>query len=244
MDNRYYKNVIAGMDSFLKENGFVADGEIFKNETKALKVEYNDARQMYILNIADISEGEIGEFSEASAWLFDDSQNEKDAEYVSIDFVDTLRKNMGIKVARVGGVVDLPAASKGDVMDISGFAKKVLDVYPQFKDLYKEHVAKYGNFLYMKFFGETFVLQIKQVVSENNKKAVKKLLELCENAYIAGDRDTVNTVVACLAAAAYGDDDTKAKILEMLSENNHFKMSVESFIPMLKNKKISDLLIK
>lgn len=245
MDNRYYSDVIAGMKPFFDENGFVSDDGIFKNDKKAAKIEYSDARQSYILNLADVEGETVGEYREASAWLFDDSQTAKDAEFVAIDFVDTIKKDLGIRGKRIAaGIVDLPTASKGDTMDISGFAKKVLDVYPQFKEPYKAHIAKYGNFLYMQFFGETLVPQIKQTVLSDNKKSVKKLLTLAESAYISGDKETVNLVVACLAAAAYSDEKAKAGVLEMLSENQHFKMSVESFIPMLKNKKLSDLLIK
>ena len=243
LDNKYYGSVISAMDEFLKENGFKADKDgTFKSDTKAVKVEYSEERKMFSLYLADISEGIVGEYKEKSAMLFDDTQT--DTEYVSIDFVDTLRKNLGIKAARVGGVVDLPNASTGDTMDVSGFAKKVLDIYPPFKELYKAHIAHYGNFLYMEFFGQNFVPQICETVNSGNKKAIKKLLELCENAYITGDRDTVNIMVGCLAAAASKSEQNKAQITQMLAENNHLKLAVLNLAPHMKGKKLSQLLVK
>ena len=40
------------------------------------------------------------------------------------------------------------------------------------------------------------VPQIKEILTENNKKSVKKLFDVFETVYLQGDRDTVNTAVA------------------------------------------------
>lgn len=241
MDNRYIENVVNEMLPFLEENGFkkLSDTE-FENEKKSIKISYDEARQMYALSAADVEEGKAGEFSELSAWLFDDSQNAKDAEAVGIDFTETLRSNMGIKIKRAvtnTGDIDLPSGQAGGAVTVAAFTKKVLDVYPQFKELYKEHIAVYGNFLYMEFFAKTLVPQIKSVLTENNKKTVKKLFELLQNAYINGDKETVNIVVAVVAAAAQNDETVKANAIAMLETDTHFKNSVENFIPMLASKK-------
>lgn len=63
MDNRYYNSVVKEMQSLLDSQGFKADGDAFINENYAVKVEYNEAKQMYILNMAEINEGEIGEYA-------------------------------------------------------------------------------------------------------------------------------------------------------------------------------------
>lgn len=248
MDNRYIDKVIGEMNPFFEENGFEGFEDYgYKNAKKAVKVEYNEDRQMYLLWLADVSEeGEVGEFAEAQSWLFDDSQFERDAESVGIDFTETLRQNMGIKAVRkVNGNIDLPTASKGDKYNITVFSKKVLDTFPQFKEPYKEHVAKYGNFLYLNFFGTYLIPQIKETLKENNKKAYKKIFDMVEPAYAQGDKDTVNAVVACLAAACYEDEATTNAVNTMLEENGHFKQAVNEFIGVLKSKKqIREILIK
>ena len=48
-------------------------------------------------------------------------------------------------------------------MDIAGFTKKMLDVFPTLKDEYKAHITKYGNFLYLNFFGEYLVPVLKNL---------------------------------------------------------------------------------
>ena len=248
MDNRYLENVIAEMQPFLDENGFKAVDGIYKNDKNAVAVEYNDDRQMYILKMASIEEDGSFELGEASAWLFDDSQNAKDAIAVGMDFTNTLKEKMGIRSKRLAtsaSAVDLPTASKDGSYSVTSFTKKMLDVFPTLKDEYKEHVAMYGNFLYLNFFGEKLVPQIKEVLLENNKKNVKKLFEVLQNGYIQGDAETVNAIVAVLAAACVNDETAKANAVAALGDNKHFADAITQLIPVLaKNKKLTAALLK
>ena len=67
MDNRYYDSVIKEMKPFFEESGFtLREGGFFLAETKAAKVEYNEAVQSYELFVADVTDGEIGEYAFAS----------------------------------------------------------------------------------------------------------------------------------------------------------------------------------
>ena len=248
MDNRYYDKVIEEMQTFFDEHGFAAqDDGSFKNAAKSVKIQYDEQRQMYTLSAADIADGNIGEYTEINAWLFDDSQNAKDASSVGVDFVGSLRKNMGIKIKRTssGNDIELPSVSKGGSITITGFTKKMLDFFPVLKDDYKNHIAMYGNFLYLNFFGEYLVPQIKTVLSSGNKKQIKKLYDLLDDLYVKGDRDTVNTIVALLCAAAYKDENLNKTVCEMLDTDKHFLSSYVNFMPKLtKSKKLTAALIK
>ncbi len=249
MDNRYYQNVITEMQPFIEEHGFtVLEGEVYSNKNKAFTVVYDENRQMYILSVADVSEdGALGEYRELNSWLFDDSQNAKDAASVGIDFVNSLRKELGVKIKREvrGNEIELPTANKSGTMNINGFAKKMLDVFPPLKDEYKNHIAKYGNFLYLNFFGEHLVPCVKNLLGEGNKKQMKKLFDVLEDAYVKGDKETVNVVVVVLCAAAYKDDTVAENIRTMLADDKHFLSSFEGLQPIFaKNKKLMSALIK
>lgn len=235
------------MQPFLDEQGFkVLEDGSFKNEKKSVKVSYDEARQMYTLSAADIEDGNIGEYSEINAWLFDDTQNAKDAAAVGIDFTSSLRKSLGIKLKRAAGAeVELPSLSKSGSITITGFAKKMLDFFPSIKEDYKNHIAEYGNFLYLNFFGEYLVPQIKNVLASENKKQIKKLFDLLDDLYVKGDKDTVNTIVAVLCAAAFNDEKATAAIRQALDNDKHFLSSFDNFLPVLpKSKKLSAALLK
>ena len=247
MDNRYYENVINEMQPFFDEHGFKAgeDG-VFSNETKSFKVNYNEARQTYTLSVANITEDGVSEFGEINAWLFDDSQNAKDAASVGIDFVNSMRKEIGVKIKRaVNTEIELPSASKSGAMTVTGFTKKMLDVFPALKDDYKEHVTVYGDFLYMNFFGEKLVPLMNDLFVTGTKKQIKKLYDVFEVAYVKGDKDTVNVMVALLCAASYNNEKATDSVKAMLEENSHFLTSYTNFIPVFaKNKKLLSALIK
>lgn len=246
LDNRYYENVIKEMQPFFDENGLKTNGDAFTSDTKSVLINYDENRQMYTLSVADVADGEVGEYKEVSAWLFDDSQNARDAISVGVDFTTTLRKELGIKIKRaVNNNIDLPTASKNGVMNISAFTKKMLDVFPALKEEYKQHIAIYGNFLYLNFFGEHLVPRLVRLFEEGTKKQIKKFYDVFEDAYAKGDRDTVNVMVSLLTAAAYKNEKVTAGINAMLAENPHFLNAFQAFIPLFaKNKKLISALVK
>ena len=247
LDNRYYENVISEMNVFFNENNFKADGDCFVNDTKKICVKYVDEAQTYqLLTATKDEEGNFGELTVVNSWLFDDSQNAKDAASVGMDFVVSLKKELGIKSTRTTtAIVDLPTASKDGVMNVTGFAKKMLDVFPTIKDDYKEHISLYGNFLYINFFGEYLVPQLKNLFTNGNKKQVKKLYDVLEDVYVKGDKDTVNIMIAVLAAAAYNDSGCTEAIENMLIDDSHFTQAFKSFLSTFKSsKKLFNALVK
>ena len=247
MDNRYYDRVIEEMQPFFDEQGFKSqeDGS-FKNDKKSVKVRYDESRQMYTLSAADIEDGNIGESTENNACHLDARQTAKDAASVGIDFTASLRKSLGIKVKRTASAeVELPSLSKSGSITITGFAKKMLDFFPSIKEDYKNHIAQYGNFLYLNFFGEYLVPQIKSVIASDNKKQIKKLFDLLDDLYVKGDRDTVNTIVAVLCAAAYNDEKATAAVRLALASDKHILSSFDKFLTVHpKSKKLSAALLK
>lgn len=249
LENHYFESLYAELKELFNEQGFkaVSGSEgVYANEKKSVKIEYNEKTQMYVLSMADIAEGEQQEFVEITSWLFDETQNEKDAASVGMDFCECIREKLGVKIERkTDSLVDLPSFNKNGDYNVTALTKKMLDIFPQFKDPYRDHVAKYGNFLYLDFYGEYIVPELYKTYSENNKKSVKKLTEALENAYVSGDREAVNVLVAMLSATASKDEKVKNAIMEALGENTHFKQSIISFIPnVTKNQKLSKSLLK
>lgn len=249
MDNKYYENVIEEVKPLFDEKGFSTNSDgSFSNGEKSFKIEYDESRQMYSLSVALISDdAEDKEYKEINAWLFDDSQNAKDASSVGIDFASSIRKELGIKAAKRSSnvSVDLPTAAKNGNINVASFTKKMLDIYPTMKDDYKNHIAIYGNFLYLNFFGEYLVPNLKNTFSTSTQKQIKKLYDVFADAYVKGDRDTVNVLVSVLSAAAYNDENVTKSIREMLSVDPHFLASFENFLVVLpKKKKIFTALVK
>ncbi len=241
MDNRYLEFVVAEMQGILDEKAFKQTEEgVFENETKQIKVVYDEAKQVYRLLSSDITDGKGGEERELSAYLFDDSQTKRDAASVGIDFADSLKKEFGIKRSRVSGnanEIDLPTASKNAQMTVEGFTAKLLAVYPEFKETYKESVAKNGMYLYLEFFRETLTPKISSVLIGGTDKQIKKIVDLLNGCYIDGDKETGTLIIAVLSVACEQSEGLLAKISEIQGKDSYLVPLVRNFLPELKNNK-------
>lgn len=240
MNQDCYNAVINEMKTLLDGQKFVPDGDAYKNETKAVKVEYDEEAKMFVLKIADITDGEQGDFTVASSWLFEDNQTERDAAAVGVDFADTLRASLGLKADRSRTAnVALPTAEKGDSVNVLTLTQKLLAIYPQFKETYKADVAAHGKFLHLNFFVTYFVPAIQADLRDgkNNKKALKKLFDMLTDMYVDGDTNTTDTVVALLGAVAYGDEVLTEAVKTQIGDNKHMLTSFSEMLACLKGSK-------
>lgn len=242
MDNRYYGKVIEEMSSFFEENGFKPSENGFVSDSRSVKIEYDEEKQIYKLLVADVAEGKVGEYELASAYLFDDSQNEKDAAAVGIDFVDTLRKKLGIKSARknIGTDIEIATIRKGDAVTITTLTTKILAIYPALKDIYKQEVSEKGRYLYLDFLTTYAVPKIRQTLDSGNKKTIKKLVESLTELFIQGDNDTTTMIVALFVSAIGKNEGRFRAAAEHMEKCTNLIASINNQISLLsKNKKFA-----
>ena len=242
MDNRYYGSVIAEMNAFFEENGFKETEDTFNNESLSVKIEYDEAKQVYNLKIAEIADGKVGEYSIASSYLFDDSQLERDAVSVGMDFVDTLKGKLGIKAKRKASAsaVELPTATKGAAVTVTVLTSKLLAVYPAYKETYKAEVEAKGKYLYLDFMTTYFIPEIRGTLESGNKKTVKKLVDMLVEMFVSGDNATSTAVVALLAAAIGKDEKRFVAAAEHMEDCTALVTSINNMVPLLgKNKKFT-----
>lgn len=238
MENRYLDVVLGELAAFFEENGFKEQDGVYSNGAKAMKIEYDEAKSVYMLLVADVNEGEIGAYSTASSYLFTDEHTRKDAVSVGIDFLETARKAIGAKAMRKSaGETELPTANSPTVT-VSTLTAKLLAIYPELKDIYKEETAAKGKFLYLDFYTSYFVPEIKKTLDEGGKKNVKKLLDMMCELFVTGDR-TVSTLIVAVLAAAIGKDENRFKTAtERMEDCPHLITAVNNEILVLaRNKK-------
>ena len=246
MENMFYDVVISEMQEFLSQNGFKENEGKFTNDKFFLSVKYDKARKVYTLLKADLDEeGKVGDEVEISAYLFDETHNKNDAVCVAIDFVDTLKKELGVKTVRrnSASAVDLPTASKGDAITVNTLTTKLLSVYPGLKDTYKTETAEKGKFLYLDFYMSYFVPEIRKTLESGNKKAVKKLIDMLVNLFVTGDNATSTAVIALLTSAI-GKNEARFRVAaEYMESCQNLITCVNHQISLLgKNKKFTQAL--
>ena len=235
--------ILEPVQPILESNNFKKiDEAAYKNEKIAFKIEHNEEKKLLLLQIAEINEnGEEGEYEIASNWLFEEPENLRDAGSAGMDFYDTLKGKLGVKRVRTGkgGEVALPSKKSGDSKNIEALCGKLLSVFPQFKEDYKEHVSTHGTLLYIDFFSKTFTVKVGEMLDqESNKRALKKLFDMLSDSYNMGDRATQNAVVGVvLGGALRNNNERYEKALEYLKGHTYLKTAIVNIMPIINSDK-------
>ncbi len=248
MTNEILSVIVEQMQPVLDSANFVQceDGS-FKNESITLKITHNEEKKMLILSVFEMSEsGEAGEEKVLSSWLFEEPENKRDAQSAGMDFCDTLKTRLGVKRVRTerSGEVALPSKKAGDAKNVEALCGKLLSVFPQFKEDYKEHVATHGTLLYIDFFKSTFAVAIGEALDQGGKKSNKKLFDMLSDSYDLGDRTSQNAIVGVLlGAAARGNDKRYEAVLSNLEDHQFLKTAFLNIMPKVnKDKRFKEIL--
>lgn len=238
----YYEALIKYLSEFFAENEITKNEDgTFTGKGKNIKINYNEATKCYELSVAEAG----GEFSLVSSYLFDESQREKDVESVAIDFADTLRKKLSIAKKQVAANVALPTSEGTDKVTLSGLTQKLLAIFPQNKDEYKNHVAAHNRFLATQFYKDFLIPDTIVLLNSGNKKQIKKFYDAMVEIFIRSDEETAAFCVACVSAAIYNNAELKAAAKELTTECSTYYSNIEHFSNKLKSsKKLRATLIK
>ena len=211
MEKKFFDEIVSFMSKTIATFNFVpVEGEeyTFVGETKAFKIVYTDNKQ-FCLQVANVSEGAIGEYSDKASWLFDENHSSKDTLIIAEDFEDTLFKELGVKrqAAHSGAEISLPNKTvAGQTPNIENFTQKILAIFPEFKESYKEELEKNGEYLYIDFLKKTFIPKFRAVVASGNKKQISKIMDMLGKMYYEGDSTVSNVVVGVVIAGTFKDD--------------------------------------
>lgn len=231
MEIPYYDEVLAGMQEFLEQQAFqpTPDGG-FANEKKQFRITFDEKKHLYQLQVADPVEAGEPVYQVIASWLFDESQTARDAQAVAIDFVDELRRQLGVAPPRVRRTTDLSlpdSRSKSDTPDALALCQKTLAIFPQFKDVYRDHMERYGEFLCIDFFSRTLAPKLRELLDEGNKKQLKKVFDMLSEFFVTGDRNVGNLIVVNICCGAVGGDRTRfERASELLQDYPYLQAAV------------------
>lgn len=250
MEKKYFDEIIAFMSKTIAAYEFspVEDtAYTFQGKTKAFRVDYDENKQ-FCLQVADVNEGEIGAYSNKAAWLFDENHSAKDTLIIAEDFEDVLLKELGVKkqVASTTGEVILPSkTAAGQTPNIEGFTQKLLAIFPEFKESYKEQLAQNGEYLYVDFLSKTIVPKLKQVVASDNKKQISKIMDMLGKMYYEGDTTVSNVVIGVIVAGTFkGNADAFCRCTESLTNYPYFRSAGLQILQSMKKNKAFNALFE
>ncbi len=195
---------------------------VYVNAKHAFRISYDADRHVYNLDMAKLVEGGEAEFYNVSSYLFDDSSDERDARSVGGDFLDCLNNELGIQ--RSASLrkrdVALPSKSSGEgTPGIEAFANRILTLFPEYKDKYKDDVAKYNGFMFDNFFSIVGPEIILRTIDTDNKKHFTKIVNTLDDFYVEGDNDVQSTIMYSVIGETFrGNNDLFNKFKQMCTD--------------------------
>lgn len=224
------------------------DDDIYLKDDFAVKLDYDEEKQLVVLKAAKPQEGESLQFITLSEYLFDSGSSERDLKAVAIDFEETLRSELGVKRAKGTSKIALPTrAAQGETPTIEAFTKVFLDMCPKNRDDYRLMMEVNGSFLYVEFYKKFGVQRMKELAHGGAKteKQLGKFLNFLNKYFLEGDRYVIATITTVIMAGAfYNDRETFETVIKpRISEDKYFLSAAEASIDYAaKHKKLQAVL--
>ena len=211
MENHFLDILLEELAEVISSQSFeLQEDGSYLNADKRFKIEFEENTMLYRLLLSQADDEP--QYVTVSSWKFNEEKGEKEARTIGKDFADTLYTKLGLNKNRrqLASGVPLPSKKSGSKsQDVGGVCQQMLAIFPKYKDTYRDHVAANGEFLYINFFTETFVPEIRAILDGGNKKQCKKVFDALSNLYVEGDRMAQNCVAVVLTLGAIGDSDKR-----------------------------------
>lgn len=214
MDITAFKKIVDGCADILTKNGFAATDitGTFQKDSTCFAVKYIEESKMMVLEYTETADMEGSQVVLAN-WLYEG--NEGDIPVITEDFCDQIGVKLGLAkpaASLTANNVAMPTKkAKGDEYTIDSLTQKVLAIFPAFKEIYKENVAKYNSFLYVDFYKNNLVPKLRELCEDYkaNKKTVDKTFKLFGEVYYNCDRETCELLCGLIIAGSFYDKQDK-----------------------------------
>ncbi len=194
----------------------------FDGEKGSYRLNYDFDANVFAFDCA-YEKGENGyEYSTISKSLFDlEEYNEKDAKSYANEVADELsrmfkvKKKVDLDKVKMPKAVSRTKAKNGIISyDADSLANRFGVLYPDMKDLIKQNIADYGEFLPETFFTEHGTARVMQVIENGSKDERKKLFKMLNEVY----EDGTNEVQDIIGVTILGEMKNDAKLMAVADE--------------------------
>lgn len=96
--------------------------------------------------------------------------------------------------------------SGASVYDGNTLAARLTAMYPELKDIYRENISSYGEFLPEEFFRKHCNEKIIETIRNNDSKEMKKLFKILQDVYDNGSNDTQSIVAVTVLGELKNDE--------------------------------------
>ena len=245
--------IVKGCTEKLSANGFeLLTAVTEEDETAFAEFKKGDLtlRLLSHDNLLDVMEKvEDGEFAKTESNLLDlDSYEERDIKSLCNEITDTVVTSHGKKAKqatkKAPQTISKSAAKNGTAYDANTLASRIVTLYPELKDAYKENFQKYDEFLGEDFFVNHGNAYIMQTIRSNDSQQLKKLFKILSEIYENGSNDVQDLVVVTILGEIDNDKELLEKCREYITDDDFYEtlVAVNKYLASPAGKKAKELM--
>ena len=201
-------------------------------------------------NLLDVMEKvEDGEFAKTESNLLDlESFEERDIKSLCNEITDTVATSHGKKAKqatkKAPQTISKSAAKNGTAYDANTLASRIVTLYPELKDAYKENFQKYDEFLGEDFFVNHGNAYIMQTIRSHDSQQLKKLFKILSEIYENGSNDVQDLVVVTILGEIDNDKELLEKCREYITDDDFYEtlVAVNKYLASPAGKKAKELM--
>ncbi len=245
--------ILKGCTEKLENNGFELVTPVTEEgETAFVEFKKNDLtlRLLSHDNLLDVLEKvEDGEFAKTESNLLDlDSCDDRDIKSLCNEINDTVATSHGKKAKQAAKkapqTISKTAAKNGASYDANTLASRIVALYPELKEAYKENFQKYDEFLGEDFFVNHANKYIMQTIRSHDTQQLKKLFKILSDIYENGSNDVQDLVVVTILGEIDNDKELLEKCREYITDDDFYDtlVAVNAYLASPAGKKAKQLL--
>lgn len=195
----------------------------YDGEKGKLRVLFSGNKVLLLAGAADAESEDDSDYSKLlTAFVDYDEYTEKDIRSTANDIIEALQENFGIKAQqRQNTKMPVPVSrtqAKSGVMSYNPLtlANRLLAVYPELKEIYKQNIEDYGEFLAEDFFINHANKLIIETINKSDPQKMKKLFGIFNEVFEDGTNETQGVIAVTILGSQYNDPDFMQKIVEYM----------------------------
>lgn len=214
----------------------------FSGEKGKIRILYSDNKIRLLTASADAASEDDSDYTlSASYLLILEEYNDKDVKSVANEITEDLNESFSPKQlakkqqVKAQATVSRSAVKNGSSLyDATTLAMRLATIYPELKDLYKNNIETYGEFLCEDFFMKDVNPRVSATLKENNPQKIKKLFNILNEIFDDGTNEVQDIIIVTMLSSYELDTKMHQCILDNASDS-----LVEPFIRVYKYLKSS-----
>lgn len=240
--NSVFLLIIKGLDSVMNRNGFavvVPSGLekggvpvstsngcttlVYSGKNGSVRIELFEGKITLLCSAVQAEAAVDSDYKKCSTSLFDiDKYDDRDIRYIVNDFTDVINETYAKKgslAKKLPQPVSKSAAKSGTVYyDLVTLGSRFVVIYPELREIYRQNIEKYGEFLADDFFLNYGNQKVRETVAKNDPAQMKKLFNMLNDVYNDGTNQTQSVIVVTILGSLYDDEQLLANCVDYMDE--------------------------